>query len=135
MSGVVRTMLARSTPHDLRLSVFSLSLLSRAISWLTDEGLFVANLDLSNLKFADGSPAGRWVSGELRRGGLEYDRRTRLVICRGKRTITLPYATLGLTTNLVQTTRVSPPRIPITRSRLRSPHRDAIGHDLVRAHT
>ena len=74
--------------HGLHYVGDKLGLISRAVSWLTLEGLFVANLDMSNLKFADGSAAGRRVTAELRRAGLEYHRRSRLVICRGKRTIT-----------------------------------------------
>jgi trans-aconitate methyltransferase len=81
--------------HGLHYIGDKLGLVSRAISWLTDMGLFVANLDISNLKFVDSSAKARRVSTELRRVGLEYDRRRRRVICRGKRTITLPYRYLG----------------------------------------
>jgi len=81
--------------HGLHYVGDKLRLVSRAISWLTGEGLFVANLDMSNIKFADSSAAGRRVSTELRQGGLEYDRRRRLVICRGKTTIRLPFRYLG----------------------------------------
>ena len=81
--------------HGLHYLGDKLGLISRAVSWLTSEGLIVANLDMSNVKFADGSALGRRVTTELGRAGLEYDRRRRLVICRGKRTITLPYRYLG----------------------------------------
>ena len=81
--------------HGLHYVGEKLGLISRAVSWLTLEGLFVANLDMNNLKFADGSAAGRRVTTALRRAALEYRRRKRLVICRGKRTIALPFRYLG----------------------------------------
>ncbi len=80
--------------HGLHYVGDKLGLICRASSWLTDDGLLVVNLDLSNVRFADRSP-GQWVASELRRGGLGYDRRRRLVIRRGKRTITLPFRYLG----------------------------------------
>ena len=55
----------------------------------------MANLDLANLKLADGRAAGRTVSPDLRRAGLEYDRRRRLVVCRGRKAVVLPYRYLG----------------------------------------
>ena len=55
----------------------------------------MASLDLHNLKFADGREAGRKVTADLRRSGLEYDRRRRLVVCRGWRAMDLPYRYLG----------------------------------------
>jgi hypothetical protein len=81
--------------HGLHYLGDKLGLIARATSWLTQDGQFVANLDLANLKLADGTPAGRRVGAELRRLGLEYDRRRRLVICRGRRTICLRYRYLG----------------------------------------
>ena len=55
----------------------------------------MANLDLANLRLPDGRAAGRNVSSDLRRAGLEYDRRRRLIVCRGRRTVVLPYRYLG----------------------------------------
>ena len=55
----------------------------------------MANLDLANLKLADGRAAGRKVAPDLRRAGLDYDRRRRLVVCRGRRVVDLPYRYLG----------------------------------------
>jgi hypothetical protein len=81
--------------HGLHYIGDKLGLISRAIMWLTDDGMLVANLDVESIKLADGSKASMRVSSELRRGGLEYDRRRRLVICSGKRTIRLPFRYLG----------------------------------------
>jgi hypothetical protein len=70
-------------------------LVARAASWLADEGLFVANLDLKNLKLADGMAGGRKILSDLRRAGVEYDRRRHLVVCRGRKAMSLPYRYLG----------------------------------------
>lgn len=76
--------------HGLHYVGDKLGLIARAVSWLADDGLFVGNLDLANLKFAEGRPAGRKVVSELRRVGIEYDRRKRLLTCRGRKDVILP---------------------------------------------
>ena len=81
--------------HGLHYVGDKLGLVARAASWLADDGLFVANLDLKNLKLADGRPAGRKVASDLRRAGIDYDRRKRLVVCRGQKTVSLLYRYLG----------------------------------------
>ena len=81
--------------HGLHYVGDKLGLIARASSWLADDGLFVANLDLANLGPADGRAAGRKVSIDLRRVGLEYDSRRRLVACRGPKDVKLPYRYLG----------------------------------------
>jgi SAM-dependent methyltransferase len=81
--------------HGLHYVGDKLGLIARAASWLADEGLFAANLDLANLKLADGRAAGREVSSDLRRAGLGYDRRKRLITCPGERAVDLPYRYLG----------------------------------------
>ena len=81
--------------HGLHYVGDKLGLIARAASWLVDDGLFVANLDLDNLKLADGRCGGSRVVSDLRRAGLEYDRRKRLVVCRGRKVVDLPYRYLG----------------------------------------
>jgi hypothetical protein len=81
--------------HGLHYVGDKLELVTRAASWLTDDGLFIANLDLHNLKFADGELAGRRVAVDLRSSGMEYDRRRRLVVCRGRKVVAVPYCYLG----------------------------------------
>ena len=81
--------------HGLHYVGDKLGLVGRAASWLAADGLLVANLDLKNLKLADGKPAGRRFASDLRRAGIGYDRRKRLVVCRGRRTLRLPYRYLG----------------------------------------
>jgi len=72
-----------------------LGLVARAASWLTDRGLFVANLDLQNLKFGEGRSAGREIVAHWRQQGLEYDRRKRLLRCRSRKSADLPFHYLG----------------------------------------
>ena len=67
---------------------------ARAASWLVDDGLFVANLDIANIKLAR-DPAGRKLVAGLRRPGLEYHRRRRVVASHGKREIVFPFRYVG----------------------------------------
>jgi predicted TPR repeat methyltransferase len=53
--------------HGLHFVGDKLGLTARAASWLTDEGTFVASLDLSNDKLSEG----RVVTADLRRAGLQ----------------------------------------------------------------
>lgn len=81
--------------HGLHYIGDKLGLIARAASWLAASGRFVANLDLANLKFADGRAAGRRVAADLRRCGLSYDRKRRRLVCAGRRAADLPYRYLG----------------------------------------
>lgn len=81
--------------HGLHYVGDKLGLIARAASWLVEDGLFVANLDVENLKLADGRAGRRKVVADLRRAGMEYDRRRRLVVCRGRKALSLPYRYLG----------------------------------------
>lgn len=77
--------------HGLHYVGDKLGLIARAATWLTTNGLFVANLDLANLRLSDGRPAGRLVAAELRQWGLEYDCERRRVVSRGRREVNLPF--------------------------------------------
>jgi SAM-dependent methyltransferase len=81
--------------HGLHYIGDKLGLIARAASWLAEDGLLVANLDLTNLKLCDERVTGRRIVNEVRRAGLEYDRKRRLVVCRSRREINLPYRYLG----------------------------------------
>lgn len=67
--------------HGLHYIGDKLGLIARAASWLTEDGLFVANLDLSNIKLADRRSASRAAAKELRKNGLDYDSRKKLLRC------------------------------------------------------
>ena len=81
--------------HGLHYVGDKLSLIAHAASWLTGDGLFVANLVLANLKIPDDRFAARRLTADLRRSGLAYDRRRRLITCQGRKAIELPYRYLG----------------------------------------
>src|SRR5579883_3489153 len=67
--------------HGLHYVGDKIGLIARAASWLVEDGLFIANLDIHKLKLTDGKPEGRRVAADLRHSGLEYDRRRRRVVC------------------------------------------------------
>jgi len=81
--------------HGLHYIGDKLDLIARAVSWLTDDGRFAANLDLNNCKFADGRSAGRLLAAEFRRNGLQYQPRKKLVTCEGRRDVKFPFHFLG----------------------------------------
>jgi SAM-dependent methyltransferase len=81
--------------HGLHYLGDKLALLRRAAGWLTDDGLFVADLDLASIRLPDGRPAGRSLSTALRQAGFGYDPRRHRITCTGHRTVALPYTYLG----------------------------------------
>lgn len=81
--------------HGLHYVGDKLGAISKAVSWLSANGLFVAHLDLSNLKHANFSAFGRKVTQVLRQAGLEYDSTRRLISCEGRSEIKLPWKHLG----------------------------------------
>jgi SAM-dependent methyltransferase len=81
--------------HGLHYIGDKLGLIARAASWLTKHGLLVANLDLTNIKLADGRPASRAVAKELRKNGLDYDSRKKLLRCPRHVVPQFPFRYLG----------------------------------------
>jgi SAM-dependent methyltransferase len=81
--------------HGLHYIGDKLGIVVRAASWLTGDGHFVANLDISNIKFADGRVASRIVAKELRRTGFNYDNRKKLVLCSRRIEAQLPFRYCG----------------------------------------
>jgi hypothetical protein len=90
---------ARSeTIHEFASGVYvgdKLAVLTRAVRWLTPAGRFVADLDLASIRLADGRPAGRRLTAQLRAAGLGYDARRHRISCTGPRELHLPYTYLG----------------------------------------
>ena len=101
--------------HGLHYVGDKLGLIARAASWLIDDGLFVANLDLANLKLADGRAAGRGITrpsgvrawNTIDGGGWSPAGVARRWSC--------PTAISGPTTGPGRITRDSPPWTRITR--------------------
>jgi len=83
--------------HGLHYIGDKLGALARAASWLTDDGLLVADLDLESIRLPDtGADAGRHrLAKELRGNGLIYNARHHRITCRGHRDIVLPLDYIG----------------------------------------
>jgi trans-aconitate methyltransferase len=81
--------------HGLHYVGDKLGLIARAASWLVDDGLFLANLSLENVKLDDVPKPGRKLMTGIRRAGLEFDARRRLITCRGRKDLELYYRFLG----------------------------------------
>jgi hypothetical protein len=81
--------------HGLHYVGDKLGVLTRAASWLTEDGLLIANFDARSIRLTDGSPAGRRLTTALRQAGFTYDPRHHRISLRGNRTIGLPYRYAG----------------------------------------
>ncbi len=81
--------------HGLHYVGDQLGLLTRAASWLTEDGLLLAHFDPESIRRPDGGSAGRAVLAALRASGFAYDTRRHLLTLRGARTLTLPFTYLG----------------------------------------
>jgi hypothetical protein len=81
--------------HGLHYVGDKLAVLAAAAGWLTDDGLLVANLDLTAIRLPDRRPAGRRLGNALRAAGFGYDRRRRRIRRTGRREVVLPYTYLG----------------------------------------
>jgi len=81
--------------HGLHYIGDKLDLIQRAISWLKEDGFFAANLDPTNLKFANGDIVGRRMIRELKKYGVDYKALKHLIVCEGRRKINLGYQYLG----------------------------------------
>jgi hypothetical protein len=81
--------------HGLHYIGDKLGMLARAASWLTDTGMFIADLDLAAIRLPDGRPAGRRLTNAIRAAGMSYDPRRHRITCTGRRDIDLPYRYLG----------------------------------------
>lgn len=81
--------------HGLHYIGDKLGLIALAVSWLTEQGMFAAHLDPRNFRGANGEPAGRAILADLRRSGLEYDGRRRLVMRRGGGAVAFSHQYLG----------------------------------------
>ncbi|MBC8873497.1 MAG: methyltransferase domain-containing protein [Planctomycetes bacterium] len=81
--------------HGLHYVGDKLSFVESAASWLTVEGMFVANLDMANLRLADGQPLGRRIAKQFRECGLVFNHRRHLLSCVGTKSLALGYRYVG----------------------------------------
>lgn len=81
--------------HGLHYIGDKLGLITRACAWLTSNGMFVANLETSNLRLSPNGSPSRIFAKELRQAGLEVLTQRRLVTCHGHCRLSLPFAYVG----------------------------------------
>ncbi|NES30154.1 methyltransferase domain-containing protein [Micromonospora terminaliae] len=81
--------------HGLHYVGDKLAVLTRVASWLTEDGRFVADLDLDSIRLADGRTAGRKLATALREAGFTVDTRRRRITRNGAGDVSLPYTYLG----------------------------------------
>ena len=81
--------------HGLHYVGDKLGLLARIASWLTADGLFVANFDAAAIRFPGSAPAGNRVTAALRAAGFSYDGRAHRISRRGPATVEFGFRYLG----------------------------------------
>jgi hypothetical protein len=81
--------------HGLHYVGDKLAVLTRAASWLSPDGLLIADLDLASIRRSDGRPAGSRLTALLRAAGFSYHPRRHQITCTGQRQVSLPYRYLG----------------------------------------
>ncbi|MEU6148881.1 methyltransferase domain-containing protein [Actinosynnema sp. NPDC047251] len=81
--------------HGLHYVGDKLGVPARSASWLADDGVLAANLDLAAIRSERGTAWGRPLSAAVRAAGFDYDARRRRVGCVGRREVSLPFGYLG----------------------------------------
>lgn len=81
--------------HGLHYIGDKLSIIFRAIDWLTQDGLFLANIDPNNFCNESGTSIGRSIIQELKKQGFSYNSKKHLITYQGKKPTSLPYHYLG----------------------------------------
>ena len=81
--------------HGLHYIGDKLGVIKKVISWLTDDAIFIANLDLNNLKFENDKCAGHSIIADLRKLGMKYDSKNHLLSCKGKTDLKFNYHYIG----------------------------------------
>ncbi len=72
--------------HGLHYVGDKLQVVQRACSALTEQGIFMAHLDLQNIKIANGSDR-QFVKKRLTENGMEYNARKKIISCKGPREV------------------------------------------------
>lgn len=81
--------------HGLHYIGDKLGFLQKAISLLKTDGIFLANLDLTNFKISNGELASGKIVKELRKCGFEYNSKKHLITCEGKKKIAFKFEYAG----------------------------------------
>ena len=81
--------------HGLHYIGDKLDLIARAVSWLSIDGVFKANLDLSNLRLETGKPASKKVLKLFQQAKISYNRNRHILSCYGRRELFVPFIYQG----------------------------------------
>ena len=81
--------------HGLHYIGDKLHFLQKSVSWLKNDAIFLANLDLSNLNFSDNESSRKFIGEDLRKYGFEYNSKKHLVMCEGKKDMDFNFNYLG----------------------------------------
>jgi len=81
--------------HGLHYVGDKLRLLQNACSWLKQDGIFLTHIDLQNLRSESGGAVGKQIIRELKRVGVEYHSKKKLIICKGHREFDLKFDYIG----------------------------------------
>lgn len=79
--------------HGLHYIGDKLNLIARAVSWLNPDGVFKANLDLTNLKL--GTEDSSEFKAVFRQSGLSYNNRRHILSCYGRKEMAIPFVYEG----------------------------------------
>lgn len=85
--------------HGLHYIGDKLDLVERAAGWLKPDGLFLAHLDLQNLRRDDGAALASALGRRFRRWDLRYHRPSRVLRIEGRRVIRFGYRFCGADDN------------------------------------
>jgi len=81
--------------HGLHYLGDKLGAITNACSWLKPNGVFVANLDLNNIKGTDGKPLTRTLLKRFRSAGLDWQPTRHIIRSDARRELNLGYRYLG----------------------------------------
>ncbi len=81
--------------HGLHYIGDKLAVIQKAALWLKPDGIFIANLDLKNLKIIGQDDSGKTFSNFLKGQGFRVDRKRRLLALEGSRRFELPFKFIG----------------------------------------
>jgi hypothetical protein len=81
--------------HALHYIGDKLSVIRKAARWLKDDGFFLANLELKNLKFAGKENSRKTFSDFLKKQGFTINTRKHHLVLKGNRNFELPVQYIG----------------------------------------
>lgn len=81
--------------HGLHYIGDKLTAIQKAVGRLENGGVFLANLDLNNLKLIEGQKSNRIIAAFLRKHGFAFDSRRHLLVRAGGKKFEMPFEYIG----------------------------------------